>query len=173
MSGDNAVTTTWLQMFAVPDRPVPAPRGGLIVLHAQNPSVGYYRYLYDAVGRDYDWTSRRKLSDEQLTAIISDPRDELYVLHVDGVPAGIAELDCRTEGEIELVQFGLTGPFIGKGLGRWFLRWTIEHAFRRQPKRFWLHTCTRDHTAALPNYVKSGFAIYREETRDEGPRAWD
>jgi hypothetical protein len=36
---------------------------------------------------------------------------------VEGVPAGIAELDRRIECEIELVQFGLMPEFIGQGLG--------------------------------------------------------
>ena len=34
--------------------------------------------------------------------------------------------------------------------------------------RFWLHTCTKDHPAALPNYLKAGFAIYKEEVKDQG-----
>ena len=35
------------------------------------------------------------------------------------------------------------------------------------PRRFWLHTCTKDHPAALPNYLKAGFAIDREEVKDQ------
>jgi acetyltransferase (GNAT) family protein len=80
----------------------------------------YYRFLYDAVGREYDWTSRKKLSDPELAALLDDSRLEVYILMADGVPAGFAELDRRTEGEIELVQFGLTPEFIGQGLGRFF-----------------------------------------------------
>jgi len=47
----------------------------------------------------------------------------------EGVPAGFAELDRRIEGEIELVQFGLMPAFIGQGLGRYFLQWTIDKAW--------------------------------------------
>ena len=47
------VKTTYLQMFARPERVVPPPRDGLAVVHARKPSVAYYRFLYDAVGRDY------------------------------------------------------------------------------------------------------------------------
>jgi len=86
---------------------------------------------------------------------------------VDGVPAGIAELDRRTEGEIELVQFGLIRDFIGQGLGKYFLQWTIDKAWSYSPKRFWLHTDTKDHPAALPNYLKAGFAIYKEEVKEQ------
>jgi hypothetical protein len=46
---------------------------------------------------------------------------EVHVLVADGVPAGLAELDRRIEGEIELAQFGLMPEFIGQGLGRtWY-----------------------------------------------------
>jgi GNAT superfamily N-acetyltransferase len=80
------------------------------------------------------------------------PLNEVHVLHVDGTPAGFAELDRRIEGEIELVQFGLMPEFIGQSLGRYFLQWTIDKAWSYGPRRFWLHTCTKDHPAALPNY---------------------
>ena len=162
------VKTTYLQMFAPPERVVSPPREGLAVVRAMKPTVGYYRFLYDAVGRDYDWTSRKKLSDAELAALLHGPRLEVHVLMAEGVPAGFAELDQRIEGEIELAQFGLAPEFIGQGLGRYFLQWTIDKAWSYGPERFWLHTCTQDHPAALPNYLKAGFEIYKEEVKDQG-----
>jgi GNAT superfamily N-acetyltransferase len=159
------VKTTYLQMFAPPERVVPPPRGGLAVVHAKKPPVAYYRFLYDAVGRDYDWTSRQRLSDAELAALLHDPRLEVHVLMAEGVPAGFAQLDRRIEGEIELAQFGLMPEFIGQGLGRYFLQWAIDKAWSYGPRRFWLHTCTQDHPAALPNYLKAGFAVYKEEMK--------
>jgi len=161
------VKTSWLQMFAHPQGPVQPPRDGLVVVHAKKPPVAYYRFLYDAVGGDYDWTSRKKLSDAELAALLHDPGLEVHVLMADGVPAGFAELDLRTEGEIELVQFGLMSDFIGQGLGKYFLQWTIDKAWSYSPKRLWLHTCTKDHPAALPNYLKAGFAVYKEGLHEE------
>lgn len=157
------VKVTYLQMFSPSAQFIPPPREGLAVLHARKPTISYYRYLYDAVGRQWQWTSRNKLNDEQLATIIHDPRDEVHVLHVEGVPAGIAELDRRQEGEIELTQFGLVPEFIGHGLGKYFLRWTIDRAWSYGPRRFWLHTCALDHPIALSNYQKAGFEIYKEE----------
>jgi len=87
----------------------------------------------------------------------------MHVLHVEGVPAGFAELDRRVAGEVELAQFGLTPEFIGQGLGKYFLSWTLQKAFASGPRRVWLHTCDKDHPNALPNYVKGGFAVYKEE----------
>jgi GNAT superfamily N-acetyltransferase len=161
------VKTTYLQMFARPERVVLPPRAGLAVMYANKPTVAYYRFLYDTVGRDYDWTSRNKVSDADLAAILHDPWVEVHFLVADGVPAGFAELDRRIEGEIELMQFGLMPEFIGQGLGRYFLQWIIDKSWSYRPRRFWLHTCTQDHPAALPNYLKAGFAIYREEIKNQ------
>lgn len=160
-----SITVTYLQMFSRPARTVSPPRDGLAVLHAKQPTIGYYRYLYDAVGRDWNWMSRKRLTDADLAAIIHDPRNEVHVLHVDGVPAGFAELDRRTGDEIELVQFGLMREFIGQGLGRYFIHWTVDRAWSYSPQRLWLHTCTEDHPAAIPNYLKAGFQVYKEEEK--------
>jgi GNAT superfamily N-acetyltransferase len=157
------VTVYYLEMLASPHRSVPATRDGLTVLHVPSPSVPYYRSLYNAVGKDFYWLSRRKMSDEALAAIIGDPRNELHVLHVDGAPAGFAELDRRQSQEVELVQFGLLPNFIGQGFGKWFLQWTIDKAWSYEPTRIWLHTCTLDHAAALPNYLKAGFVLFKQE----------
>ncbi|HLN26235.1 MAG TPA: GNAT family N-acetyltransferase [Gemmataceae bacterium] len=159
------VKTTYLEMVTQSQRSVPVPVDDLAVIHAVTPTLAYYRFLYDAVGRDWDWTSRKKLSDAELAQIIHDRGVEVHVLFVAGVPAGFAELDRRTEGEIELKQFGLMPEFLGRGLGRYFLQWTIDRAWSYRPKRLWLHTCNFDHPAALPNYQKAGFTVYKEETK--------
>ncbi len=161
------VKTFYLEMLAPPGNVVPPPREGLAVIHARKPTLAYYRFLYDSVGGAYHWSSRKKLSDAELAALIHDPRMENHVLMVEGVPAGFAELDRRTEGEIELVQFGLVPEVIGQGLGKYFLNWTVQKAWSYGPRRFWLHTCTQDHKAALPNYLKAGFRIYKKEVKQK------
>ncbi|MCP4859497.1 MAG: GNAT family N-acetyltransferase [Fuerstiella sp.] len=153
-----------LEMFAHPQLDVPAPQDGLAVVHAKTPPVPYYRFLYNIVGEEYNWVSRRQLSDEELGAILHDPRNEVHVLHVDGSPAGFAELNRRQSDEVELVQFGLMPEFIGHGLGTWFLKWTIDTVWSYVPKRFWLHTCTLDHPSAVHIYTKAGFVQFKEET---------
>ncbi|MBM3995972.1 MAG: GNAT family N-acetyltransferase [Planctomycetes bacterium] len=157
------VRVFYLEMLTPRLAPAPAPREGLSVIHAKKPTVAYYRFLYNTVGRAYHWYSRGKLSDADLAAVIQLPLNEVHVLHVDGTPAGFAEIDRRDADDIELVQFGLMPDFIGQGLGRYFLQWTIDKAWSYRPKRFWLHTCTLDHPVALPNYLKAGFALYKEE----------
>ena len=162
------VTVFYLEMRSPPARAVPAPRNGLAVAQAKTPTISFYRFLYDQVGREWNWHSRRKLSDEQLSEIIHDPLDEVHVVSVDGTPAGFAELDRRTANDIEMVQFGLTSEFIGQGIGPWFLQWVIDYVWSFQPDRFWLHTCTQDHPAALRKYKEAGFIEYhREDTQHE------
>lgn len=157
------VTVYHLEMLTPMEYTAPAPRDGLTVVHVPSPTVPFYRSLYHAVGGDYHWLSRRKMSDEAPAGLLNDPRNEMHVLHVGDVPAGFAERDRRTADEIELVQFGLTGDFIGQGLGKRFLNWTIAKAWSYEPQRFWLHTCTLDHPAALPNYLKAGFKLFKQE----------
>lgn len=157
------VTVYSLEMPAHSKQVVPPPREDLTVLHVRTPSVPYYRFLYNSVGSAYHWLSRRKLTDAELAFVIHNPLNELHVLHAAGSPAGFAELDRRQRDEIELVQFGLLPEYIGQGLGKWFLQWTIDRAWSYNPSRLWLHTCTLDHPAALPNYRKAGFIQFRED----------
>ncbi|WP_166829742.1 GNAT family N-acetyltransferase [Thalassoroseus pseudoceratinae] len=157
------VTVYYLEMLSRPELSLEPPRDGLTVIHAVNPSVPYYRFLYNAVGENYRWLSRRKLSDEELTEIIHDPLDDVLVLHLDGTPIGFAEICRREPANIELVQFGLMPDWHGQGIGSWFLRWVIDKIWQGSPQRFWLHTCTFDHPAALAMYQKAGFVLYDEK----------
>jgi len=161
------VRTFYLEMLAPPSFTVPPPRDGLLFIHAHRPTVAYYRFFYDVVGERWHWTGRKKLSDPEIAAILNDPKVEMHVMYCDGVPAGFAELDRRQEGHVEIVQFGLLPDFIGKGLGKFFLHWTVDKAWSYQPQRLWLHTCSLDHPAALPNYLKAGFTIYKEDSAQQ------
>ena len=157
------VTVYYLEMHTPAAQNLPPPRDGLTVLHVHQPSVAYYRWLYHHVGSAYHWLSRRKLADHELEAILRDPQNEVYVLHVDGSPAGFCELDRRQHPEMEIVQFGLMPEYHGVGLGTWFLRHTIQLACDAHVQRLWLHTCTLDHPAALPLYQKVGFTLYETQ----------
>ena len=39
----------------------------------------------------------------------------------------------------------------------------VERAWSMGARRVWLHTCTFDHPAALPNYLKRGFTVFKTE----------
>jgi GNAT superfamily N-acetyltransferase len=159
------VTITYLEMLEPPARAQVVAAEGVDVQRATSPTVEQYRDLYDRVGRDWRWIDRRILSDEQLAAIITDSRVEIYLLSLNGEVAGYAELDRRFGADIELAYFGLVPEFIGRGLGKFFLDWVIDRAWSLSPLRIWLHTCTLDHPRALTNYLKAGFVPYKEETK--------
>ena len=161
--GSRSIETvvTYLEMNAAPAQPPqPVSRQGLEIRRARPPTVSFYRYLYAAVGEPWTWTVRRWLSDGELAAVLNDPRVEVNVLWVEGVPAGYAELDRRAPPDIELAYFGLMPEFIGQGLGGYLLDWAIHHAWRARPRRLWLHTCDLDHPRALGFYQSQGFRIY-------------
>ena len=158
------VTTTYLAMRDPPEQPPREPPvGGLRVTRCKPPTVSFYRYLYNTVGEDWLWIDRRRMTDDQLIEIIHDRHVEVHVLYSSGTPAGFAELDRRRAGEIELAYFGLLPDFVGQGLGSYLLSWAIQKAWSYKPERFWLHTCTLDHAAALPMYKKAGFVQFRQE----------
>lgn len=164
--------TTYLEMRAAPRHPNVLPGGRKISLvRAEQPTVSFYRYLYNTIGEDWLWWERRAMSDAELAAVIHHPEVEIFVLYVDGVPAGYAELDMRIEAEVELAYFGLIPEFIGRGLGRYLLGWAIDEAWQRAPQRVWLHTCNFDHPKAIAIYQKAGFTPYKQETTTiEDPR---
>ena len=87
----------------------------------------------------------------------------LYVMWVDGAPAGYFELRSEPDGAVEIVYFGLLPQFTGRGFGRYMLTEAVEQAWASGARRVWLHTNTLDHPAALPNYQKRGFRVTRTE----------
>ncbi|HET9983196.1 MAG TPA: GNAT family N-acetyltransferase [Longimicrobiales bacterium] len=168
MSGDRRVrvTVTFLEMTEPPRAPAPPAPAGATVRHVPHPPAELYRRLYDEVGRDWFWLDRRPLSDAELRALIHAPGIELHVLELDGEMAGYAELDFSRPGEVRLMYFGLVPRFIGKGLGRWFLRWAVDRAWSTGPRRVWVDTCTLDHPRALATYEAAGFRAFRTLEKD-------
>ncbi len=161
------VTITYLEMTERPAHPHLSPPQGLncSLLRLHEPTVRFYRYLYDTVGGPWLWFERRAMADEELAPIVQDERIEIYVLNVGGEPAGFAELDRRYPPDIELSYFGLMPDFIGKGLGRYLLTWAIDTAWNHAPERLWVNTNTLDHPKALPLYQRCGFRPFKQESK--------
>ncbi len=161
MSRHVDVTITYLRQTARPAfAQQPRPARKLSIIRAEKPPVHFYRYLYNLVGGPWHWTSRKKLSDSELAAIIEDPSVLLYVLYVDGAPAGMAEIDACEAPIVHIRFFGLAPEFIGKGLSRFFLSNAIELAWAQNPAEVRIETCTLDHPAALALYQKFGFTVF-------------
>ena len=71
-----AVDVTYLQMLAACAAPLETPSGAQ-VMHAERPTVSFYRYLYAAVGSPWLWFERRRLNDRELADVIHDEAVEI------------------------------------------------------------------------------------------------
>ncbi|MBB77250.1 MAG: GNAT family N-acetyltransferase [Planctomycetaceae bacterium] len=154
--------TTYLQMLHRPEGQLANPPESVRIHEILAPSVSFYQALYRCVGSQLHWYDRLVMPASELRRLLADPGVNLFTLQVEGVTAGYCELDCRNPDEIELAYFGLFPQFLGRGLGKFFLRWTVRESWTHRPQRVWLHTCDLDHPAALPNYIKAGFQVYDE-----------
>ena len=159
--GKIATLTTHLEMRSPPPpRPVP-PRPDLALERHGRVDLARYRDLFRRVGQEWLWFSRLLMPDEPLAAIVHDPGVEVWVLSREGEDVGLLELDRREPGEVELAFFGLVADVVGGGAGRLLMSRAIERAFAEPGvRRFWVHTCTLDHPAALAFYIRSGFTPY-------------
>jgi GNAT superfamily N-acetyltransferase len=160
------VAITRLEMTAAPTRPtVPAPPGRLALLKLEQPSVGFYRYLYASVGEPWLWWERRRMDDDTLRALIAHPEIDIYVLYVGGEPAGYAELSRKAMPEINIDCFGLMPTLTGRGYGRYLLNWAVDQAWCHGPRRVTVSTCSLDDPRGLRTYQKAGFVPYAQERR--------
>ena len=162
------VVVTFLEMLEPPERPAAIiPPGKVAIVRAENPTLSFYRYLYNTVGEPWLWWLRRLMDDEDLTQTLTRPETHVYVLYVGGVPAGFAELDLtdlEEDGVIDRHDMGLIPDFIGKGFGKYLLNWTVDTAWALKPQRITVNTCSLDHPSALGAYQKAGFGVYDQRT---------
>lgn len=168
-----SVTVTQLEMTQRPTRAPahpPTMAHPLTLQRAYEPTVSFYRYLYDTVGEPWLWYERRQLSKDALRTVVRDEQIAIYVLSYGGVPAGFAEIDTRPAvkqrpADSLLAYFGLVPDFIGCKFGRFFLESIIDIAWQDGDiDRFVVRTCTLDHPAALPLYQKCGFVPTGQQT---------
>ena len=161
--GKTVSVVTHLQMFERPTlRPARSDQPWTF-RRIEEPDLDAYRDLFRRVGEQWLWFSRATMSDDELREVLRRPLIEHYALGTPGADEGLVELDFRVEGECELGFFGLTGPTVGQGAGRWLMNQIQELVWSRPIKRFWLQTCTLDHPAALPFYIRTGFEPFRRQ----------
>lgn len=159
--GKIASVVTYLEMRVRPSlAPVAAPEG-VAFRRVPKPYLDWYRKLYRAVGEEWLWFSRLRISDAELTNILHDPKVEIFALSSHGEDKGLLELDCRTTPDVEIASFGLTADLVGQGAGRYLVACALEAAWAHSPQRVWLHTCTLDSARALSFYITAGFVPYK------------
>lgn len=135
---------------------VPAPPGASYRIE-RLPRPDLSEEFYREVGRDWHWVDRLAWSDDQWRAWVDRPEHHLLVCELNGVDAGYAELEQQPGGNVEIAYFGILAWSTGRGLGKWWLATVIEEAWRLPgTARVWVHTCSLDSPAALPNYLARG-----------------
>ncbi|HYC33686.1 MAG TPA: GNAT family N-acetyltransferase [Gemmatimonadales bacterium] len=160
-----SVKRTYLQMADAGElRPAPPPDPAPRIERLEECPPSFFRYLYAEVGRPYHWTDRLSWTDERVRSHLADRDVSLWLLSWHGSPAGYFELKRHEDDSVEIAYFGLLPEFTGRGWGKYLLTLAALAAWESGPRRVWLHTCTLDHPAALPNYVRRGFQPFREET---------
>src|SRR5512134_3300692 len=83
------VLRTYLEMTSPDQLEAGASRApGLRVERVLDCPASFYRYLYTEVGRAYRWEDRLPWTDEQILSHLRAPEISLYVLYLDGAPAG-------------------------------------------------------------------------------------
>lgn len=157
------VTRTYLEMRSPAELlPAPAPPGEFRLERIERCPAEFFRFLYREVGREWHWRDRLSWTDDEIRSYLAGPV-YLWLLRIGGAPAGYFELRRHDDGSVEIAYFGLLPGFLGAGLGKYLLTRAIEEAWALGTDRVWLHTCTLDHPAALPNYLKRGFRPERTE----------
>lgn len=161
------VTITHLRMEARPSylRPHVPVGPATALIAAERPPLWYFLTLYDAVGRDYEWTDQHEAPRAEVEAFLQDPDVTLYTLLRGGWPHGFFILDGRQAEVVDLSYFGLVPEAIGRGLGTFLIQTAVHAAWDRPGTRaVTVNTNSLDHPRALPLYQKAGFVPVRRAT---------
>ena len=120
--------------------------------------------FYRSVGKPWQWTDRLVWTEKQWRTYAVRDELETWIGYLDDDEIGYFELEAQPECNVQLQYFGLLPEFTGRGLGGALLSSAIARAWAMEgTRRVWVHTCTNDHPAALENYRRRGFQIYRTE----------
>jgi GNAT superfamily N-acetyltransferase len=142
-------------------RPAGPPRlEGVEVALVEPPDGAVNRFFYAEVGAAHAWLDHVGRSEADWQAWAQGV--ETWVATVAGERAGYYELRVDGDG-VEIAYFGLLPAFQGAGLGGFLLTHALRRGFELAP-RVWLHTCTLDGAAALPNYRARGLRPFRTQT---------
>jgi GNAT superfamily N-acetyltransferase len=156
-TGEVGAVVTYLEMTRRPV-PKPLPPSRLRLKRWADVDPARYRLLFERVGGRWLWYSRLAMGDTELCARMGEVH---AVLDPAGVEVGMIELDFRKAGECLILFLGLVPELAGKGHGGWLFAQMLALAWRKEVGRILVNTCTLDHPAALPAYLKAGFTAYR------------
>lgn len=146
--------------LAMTERPAPAaiPPSPLMMERWEAVDLERYRALFRKIGGKWLWFSRLRMDDGELAAALA----EVHVVKDQaGADCGLVELDFRFGRECLIRFLALTPELAGQGHGRWLFAETLARAWAPGVERVTVHTCSLDHPAALPAYLRAGFVAKR------------
>ena len=155
--GTTDLTVTVLESRHRPQLQVARPFETGMMIQLREPTVSYYRFLIDQVGRGRMWPERRAMTDEEIAEILASEQVSITVLSIGGVPAGFFELDRRESGVIVLARVGLVSEFTGRGLGRFLLAAAVEAAWDEDPEVVRAEATDRHDPRSLLLFQWAGF----------------
>jgi GNAT superfamily N-acetyltransferase len=156
-AGHIGTVVTYLEMTERP-KPRPFPDSQLRMVRWARVDPAKYRLLFERVGGRWLWYSRLAMDD---AALLANAGEVHAVIDRQGIEVGMLELDFRQEGECLIRFLGLVPELAGRGQGEWLFAQTLALAWRAGVRRVHVNTCSLDHPAALPSYMKAGFRAYR------------
>ena len=152
-AGHVGAVVTYLEMTERP-RPRPLPASQLRLVRWRSADPAKYRLLFRRVGGRWLWYSRLLMDDATLLANIGEVH---AVVDPAGIEVGMIELDFSKAGECLIRFLGLVPELAGRGHGKWLFAQVLALAWRPGIDRITVNTCSLDHPAALPSYLKAGF----------------
>jgi GNAT superfamily N-acetyltransferase len=156
-AGEIGAVVTYLEMTERP-KPRPFPESPLRMVRWARIDPAKYRLLFQRVGGRWLWYSRLAMDDATLLANAGEVH---AVVDRSGIEVGMLELDFSREGECLIRFLGLVPELAGKGHGKWLFAQTLALAWQAGVTRVHVNTCSLDHPAALPSYLKAGFRAYK------------
>jgi GNAT superfamily N-acetyltransferase len=154
--GHVAAVVTFLEMTE-PPAPVRAAEAPLRLETWPAFDPDRYRALFRRVGSRWLWFSRLAMSDSELCSRAGEVH---AVLDSKSEDVGIVELDFRVPETCHIRFLGLVPELAGRGHGAWLFGETLKLAWSPGVGRVQVHTCSLDHPAALPAYLKAGFRAF-------------
>lgn len=156
-AGHVGAVVTYLEMDERPAA-TPMPPSPLRIEPWPRVDPDRYRALFRRIGSRWLWFSRLRMSDEELRSAIA----EVHVVRNEaGEDCGLVELDFREPGLCLIRFLALAPELAGQGHGRWLFAETLARAWRPGVGKVRVHTCSLDHPAALPAYLRAGFVAVR------------
>lgn len=164
--GHVGAVVTALTMAERP-RLAPLPASELRLEAWPDPDLDRYRALFRRVGERWLWYSRLIMGDDELRSALGEVN---LVRGPDGSEAGMIELE-RDPDACRIRFLGLVPELTGRGHGRWLIECALALAWQDGVEQVELYTCSLDHPAAMPAYLRAGFtAVSRSFESFPDPR---